>query len=345
MTVDEKTGAIKSLKAHGLKSELADTSTGLGLNAYRYVAGRDPKDPQPNGPVKITVKEPGPLVASLVVESDAPGCRRLARELRVVDGLAHVDLLDVVDKEKVRTPEGVHIGFAFNVPKGVMRMNTPLAVVRPELDQLPGACKNYFTVGRWVDVSNQDYGVTWATIDAPLVEVGRIDVDIMPNMRNPDNWVKHLEPSQTLYSYVMNNYWETNYKADQEGPTRFRYALRPHAGTYDPIASARFGIERSQPLVAVPAGESAPTETASRLRLDSDDVIVQSFKPSRDGKAWIVRLFGAAGCPAKVRLAWADPQPAAVCLSNLAEAPGKPITGAIDVPPYGLVTVRAELPR
>ena len=48
----------------------------------------------------------------------------------------------------------------------------PWAVVRPEVDQLPGACKNWFTVQRWVDVSNDEYGVTWATLDAPLVEVG-----------------------------------------------------------------------------------------------------------------------------------------------------------------------------
>ena len=262
----------------------------------------------------------------------------------MVDGLDHVDLLNVVDKEKIRTPESVHFGFSFNVPEGVMRMNTPLAVVRPEEDQLPGACKNYFTVGRWVDVSNKAYGVTWATIDAPLVEVGRIRVDVQPDF-SPDNWAKRLEPSQTLYSYVMNNYWETNYKADQEGPALFRYALRPHAGTYDPVASARFGIERSQPLVAVPVDEKAPAEITSRLRLDSDTVIVQSFKPSRDGKAWIVRLFGVSGGPAKVSLTWADPQPAAVSLSNFAEEQGEKVTGAIEVPGYGLVTLRAELPQ
>ncbi|OHB70156.1 MAG: hypothetical protein A2V70_14855 [Planctomycetes bacterium RBG_13_63_9] len=344
VTLDEETGAIASLNARGLQSNLVDNAGGLGLNAYRYVAGRDPKDPQPSGAVKITVKEPGPLVASLRIESEAPGCWRLVRELRMVDGLDHVDLLNVVDKEKTRTPESVHFGFAFNVPEGVMRMNTPLAVVRPEEDQLPGACKNYFTVGRWVDVSNKAYGVTWATIDAPLVEVGEIRVDVRPDF-SPDNWVKHLDPSQTLYSYVMNNYWETNYKADQEGPTPFRYALRPHVEPYDPIASARFGIERSQPLVAVPADANAPAEIASRLRLDSDAVIVQSFKPSRDGKAWIVRLFGASGRPSNVALTWADPQPAAVSVSNFAEEQGKQLTGAIEVSAYGLVTLRAELPQ
>ena len=32
--------------------------------------------------------------------------------------------------------------------------------MRPEADQIPGACKNWFTVQRWVDVSNAHYGVS-----------------------------------------------------------------------------------------------------------------------------------------------------------------------------------------
>jgi hypothetical protein len=71
-----------------------------------------------------------------------------------------VDIINIIDKEKIYKQEGVHLAFAFNVPNGVMRMDTSWAVVRPETDQLLGACKNYFTVQRWIDVSNKDYGVT-----------------------------------------------------------------------------------------------------------------------------------------------------------------------------------------
>ncbi|HID77214.1 MAG TPA: hypothetical protein EYP56_14620 [Planctomycetaceae bacterium] len=341
ITVDQASGAITSLTHEDLPADLVDRRSGVALNAYRYVAGRDPSDPKPNGPVTIRVKEPGPLVASLVIQSDAPGCRRLIREVRLTAGQDYVELLNVVDKEKVREKEGVHFGFAFHVPEGVMRMDIPFAVIQPEADQLPGACKNYFTVSRWVDVSSEQFGVTWATIDAPLVEVGRISVDV-PNWRDPNSWIKHLEPSQTLYSYVMNNYWETNYKADQEGPTPFRYALLPHAGPYDPVAAARFGIERSQPLVAVPAADEGPGVIPSRLRVEPDQVVVTALKPSRDGKALIVRLFNVSPQPARAELVWADPQPAAVRLSDLGERPGIPVDGPVDIPRYGLVTLRAE---
>jgi alpha-mannosidase len=140
----------------------------------------------------------------------------------------------------------------------------------------------------------------------------------------------------------MNNYWETNYKADQEGPTLFRYALRPHAGPCDPVDAARFGIERSRPLVVAPAHNDAPAVVPSRLRVEPNDVVVSAFKPSRDGKAMIVRLFGASGSPTRVNLEWSDPQPSRVWLSDLAERELSEMAGPVQVPAFSLVTLRAE---
>ncbi len=339
LKVDEKTGAIGSFKLKGNNIELVNRKNGLGLNDYFYVAGREPSDPKRNGPVKIRVKEQGPLVASLLIESDAPGCNKLSRELRIIDGINRVDIINVIDKEKIYKQEGVHLAFAFNVPNGVMRMDTPWAVVRPEADQLPGACKNYFTVQRWVDVSNLEYGVTWATVDAPLIEVGDITSD--PRGKNV-GWIKHIKPSTTFYSYVMNNYWETNYKAGQEGPTTFRYSIMPHR-RFDSGRAAKFGIECSQPLIVVPVDSEAPVQETI-LSIKPAGVIVTAFKPSEDGTARIMRLFNAGGKSEKARLTWAKPTPETVWLSNLAEEKISKITGPIEMAAYEIVTLRIPLP-
>ena len=87
LRVDEKTGGIVELTAKGIEGNFADTSGGEALNDYLYLPGDDLKDLQRNGPVTIRVGEKGPLVASLIVESAAPGCKKLVRELRVVAGL------------------------------------------------------------------------------------------------------------------------------------------------------------------------------------------------------------------------------------------------------------------
>ncbi|MCP4640960.1 MAG: hypothetical protein GY851_11025 [bacterium] len=345
--VDESTGAIRRLQWGSRNIELADPEA-PGLNSYHYVPGFDPGKAATNGPVTVTVKGQGPLVASIVVASNAPGCTKLTREIRVVDGLNRVDIANRVDKKaiplsdllkKYPQKEGYHFGFAFNVPDGVMRVDMPWSVVRPEDDQLPGACKNWLSVQRWVDISNQDYGVTWATVDAPLVEVGVMS----PQPRNPSAkgvWRTVIEPSATLYSYVMNNYWTTNYRHDQEGPITFRYAIQPHK-RFDAGAAARFGTEQSQPLIVVPVEEDTPS-LAPCLAVTPAGVVVTALKPIPGENAWLVRLFGASGSPEQATLRQGDGTPLRIWRSDLDGKPIEPIDGPIDVAPFEMVTVRIQ---
>jgi alpha-mannosidase len=337
--IDERTGAIVSLFSRLLNRELVDAKAATALNDFFYLPGSDVTGLQRNGTPRITVKERGPLVASLLIESDAPGCKQLLREVRVVDGLNSVEIINTIDKLAVRAKEGLHFGFGFNVPDGTVRMDVGWAAVRPEQDQIPAACKNWFSVQRWVDISNDRFGVTWSPVDAPLVEVGAITANLIGSQTNPDVWIQHLQPSQTIYSWVMNNHWHTNYRAEQKGPTVFRYAIRPHKG-FAPADAAKFGVACSQPLIAVPASGPAPSKP--RFELSSDKVVVTAFKPSDDGKAWIVRLFGASGKTEKVKLAWASPAPQQVWLSDTSEKPREKAGPAVEVSGWGIVTLRAE---
>ena len=338
--VDETSGQIKTLTCQGVPVNLAEGQSGLGLNSYAYVAGRDPKTAAPRGPVRIEPGETGPLTASLaVISEEAPGCRRLVTIIRLTDGADHVDVTNLVDKERVLAKEGVHFGFEFNVPDGVMRIDTPWSIVRPEIDQLSGSCKNHFTVGRWVDVSNHDFGATWVTEDAPLVEVGGITMD-SPSPFEPAGWIRKLEPTQTFYSYVMNNYWGLCFRAAQEGPTIFRYSIRPHQ-EFDPAVAARFSIERSQPLIAIPVDPKTPV-THSLFTVEPRDVLVSSLKPSLDKKALIVRLFNVGDEAADAKITWSDPSLKKVTLTKISEVPGQPISGPIPLPPLGIATLRVE---
>jgi alpha-mannosidase len=341
LKLDPLSGVVASLSSAATPAELSNMKSGIGLNCYQYVLADRVKEPRPSGPARITVKEAGPLVASLGVESDAPGCVKFSREIRVIDGLGQVDVIDVIDKKAIREKEAVHLGFACDVPGGVMRMDIPWGVMRPEDDQIPGSCKNWFSVGRWVDVSNGQYGLTWATLDAPMVEVGAITDDKLGSIPNPDDWLAHVQPSQTFYSMVMNNHWHTNYKADQDGPTTFRYSLLAH-GPFDPVAAQRFGIASSQPLVAVVAQGPAPSERPL-LEIDTPGAIAASIKPSEDRKAWIVRLFNISGESTRSTLRWGTAAPKSLWISNLAEERVAPAAGAIEIRPSGLVTLRADL--
>jgi alpha-mannosidase len=85
------------------------------------------------------------------------------------------------------------------------------------------------------------------------------------------------------------------------------YSSGPHTKS-DSAAATRLATGFSQPLIATQAAGS-PQSAVPRLRLSNDEVVVIALKPSDDGKAWIVRPFGASGNDATVKLAWGKPEP------------------------------------
>lgn len=348
LRIDPASGGIVELRAKGIEGNLADSDGGQAINDFLYFTGSDVGKVQRSGPAKITVRDRGALVGALRIESDAPGCHRLIREVRLVAGGDAVELIDTVDKKRIEgteyhaeeTKESLNFAFPLRVPDGELKVEIPFAVFRPEREQIPGACKNWVTVGRWADVSNRDYGITWLSLDAPLVQLGGLTANLLNSQTDPQAWRKTIEPTQKLYSWAMNNHWGTNYRAYQEGPVTFRYVLRPHRGT-TAAAASRFATEFSQPLVAVPGRGPAPQES-SLVKVEPAGVIATALKPSDDGKGLILRLFGASEETAFAKLTWAQPGPRRVWFSDTGEHPGQEVTGEIPVPAWGLVTLRAE---
>ncbi|MBI5380796.1 MAG: hypothetical protein HZA31_02735 [Opitutae bacterium] len=347
--LDPQTGDIVELYVHGIKKNFAPSAKGEALNQYLYFTDEDAAKAVSSGPAKINVKEKGPLVASLLVESTAPGCHSFVREVRLVAGEDRVEIENFVDKQRIAgvnyhatgSKESLNFAFPFNVPGGQVRFDVPFGIVRPDADQIPSACKNWLTINRWADVANADYGITWISLDVPLLQLGGLTANLLNSQTNPAVWRKQIGQTQKLYAWVMNNHWGTNYRAYQEGPHTFRFVLRPH-GPYEPTATSRAAIEASQPLLPVRAfGPRAPQ--GSRLQLSANEVMVIGLKPSDDGRAAIVRLWNAAEKDVTTRLQWSEPAPRRVSLSDTSEQPLSDAADSIVVPARGIVTLRAEL--
>jgi len=330
--LDSAGGGVAGLVWNAADADLVDPSHGLHLADYRYVAGQD--SAAAAGPTRVTVRagERGPLVASVVSEAEAPGARSVAREVRVVSGLDRVDVTVTIDKTKVRTPEGVHLAFPLRVRGGQVRWDVASGVVRPDSDQLRGAAKNFVEAQSWVDVSNDSLGVTVATPDAPMIEIGGI------NAESP--WMRAIPRTQTFYSYVMNNYWHTNYKADQEGSVTFRYALRAHRG-FRADAAARFGAEAREPLLVTPAAGGAPS-AVPLLAVTPAEVLVTSLRPGPAPRSWLVALVNPSDGPRTVGLRWKGGRRATWSRSDASGRAVAPIAGAPVLPAHGTAVLRVD---
>jgi hypothetical protein len=323
--IDPETGAIAVLRDRRTGRNWADTARGPGLNDYLYVAGRDPRGHtrRIKGPVRIEPGAGGPLIASLLVRSGAPGLEELVRVVQLISGNDAIHVINRLDKKKVFDPEGVHVVFPFAVPDPTVRVGLAYGNYRIEADQLDGACKNYFTTQGWVDVSNHEVGVTWCSPSAPLVEIGGIACDPIAV-----GWKTRAKPSATILSYVMNNYWETNYKAAQEGAHTFSYAIRPH-GRFLAVDAARFSAEQAASLLMVPARSDQPLE--SLVRFEDPAIHVARLRPTGGKNTLLMTLTNVSLRPASIAGKWSN-RVDKVWLTDLAGKQRQPYDDAPTIP-------------
>ena len=321
ITVDPKTGGLSSVFDKELGRELVDRTCPWPLNTYIYEqpeGGRKAVDDMTKRAVfhrwsaetsKAEAGERGPVASSLVVKSAPRMCSSLEQRIILYDDIKRVDLINTLNKEETFDPEAVYFAFPFAVGPGAsvpgVRFEIAGADMAPGAEQLPGTTLDWQTAQHWVEFSGQDARVVWSPVEAPLVQFGDI---------NTGKWQAKFVPANAwVFSYAMNNYWMTNFKASQEGLVEFRYSLTsaPPAGgagagpRSDRVSSTRFGWEVHTPLVAawLPAGNKGPVKSVqeSFLSVDRPNVIVQALWLDEDG-APVVRLREIAGEAADGRL-------------------------------------------
>jgi alpha-mannosidase len=138
----------------------------------------------------------------------------------------------------------------------------------------------------------------------------------------------------------MNNYWHTNYKADQEGLVVFRYSVQPHEA-FRPDVAARFGVERRQPLIAVLADPTKPP-VKSLLQVSSSSVLVSSLKAIEGGKALLLYLYNPMSSDQSVRLEWNKKISVAMYRSDPFARAGDRLSDQLEIPGWGSAYLRAE---
>ncbi|MFC2084235.1 glycoside hydrolase family 38 C-terminal domain-containing protein [Bacteroidota bacterium] len=326
VSIDSVAGSINKIIWKETGTNLVDNSKLNGLNEYFYIKGRNPNNSYGLDKVNVRIIENGPLISSIFITSKAPGCNELLREIRLLSKLNRIDIINTINKQKVYEQEAVHIAFPFNIPEGKIVYDLAFAHCRLEEDQLPGSNRNFITIKNWVDISNEKYGVTWASPDAPLIEVGKITNDPIFV-----GWIEQLNNSQTLYSYVMNNYWETNYKAYQDDIVKFRYSIRPHE-KFNPVEAEKFGIESRQPLIVIPVTKGTDN-LESLFKIQNNNLLVVSVIPLSSEKGFLFRIFNPGLNPEVLNL---NILPGELFTCDFDGSNRVKLVDSIEIPTYGL---------
>jgi hypothetical protein len=311
---DPATGAIAQLIDKALGRDLVDRQAPYKLNQLLYVSGgersrilQDLTTLKP-AQLEVTGQSGAKLVENsgrrMVIRAQARNVPSIETEVSVYDELKRVDIVNRIRKDEVLAKEAVYFAFPFRVSPPELAYQIQNGFVRPNADQLPGACRDWFTTQNLVVARDAGVTIGWATPDAPLVTLTDI---------NRGLWLKQLEVKNGhVYSYAMNNYWFTNYKASQGGEFTFRYSITSGAALAEGEL-ARFDAETRSPLIAYnyydtgnvrlePVKKRMPVAAGSFFEIAADNAQVTAFKPAEDGNGYILRLRETAGRKGAARL-------------------------------------------
>ena len=307
---DPITGGIKSIKDKELKIELIDQKSPYKFNQYIYeeitskkgrdaiydlfsfAVGKDKKKGarfRRSSPEFSQIKKgkDGSFRGSIIVETEAKGCPKIIHEVTLYHNFKRIDIANTLFKEATVNPESIYYAFPFNFKNPEAKFEIAGAVMRPEVDQLPATARDHYSIQDWVSVSGKDFGIVWVSRETPLVQFGRI---------NTGKWTngKLKVENGTIFSWLMNNHWWTNFKASQGGELSFHYSLASIKGKIDNSKASLFAQEYNNPLLAFPLSQNLkgalPEEEWSFCSLDKKNVALLALKKSEDGKGIIIRL-------------------------------------------------------
>lgn len=301
VTWDAKTGSITQIKDN---SELnhAGSFNQQGINSYWYVPGSDPREALSNENIKVKILENGPLVAKVSLLSEAPGANSLERIITLFSDTDEISLENIVDKKPVRTKESVHFGFPFNSEFKDITVDAGYGIMKYLTNQLPGSNMDYWYSRRWVDASSGKKGIQWMMLETPLTEASEMIDERMVIDNSHKKWKDKGNPGTTnWFSYAMNNYWHTNYKADQEGPVHYHYVLRPHDG-FNAVENEKSAAAFTQPLMAIPVNEKLPAG-GSLFQMSNDKIVVTTITPEKD-QSFVIRLYNSDEKEQSTTLLW-----------------------------------------
>jgi hypothetical protein len=128
-----------------------------------------------------------------------------------------------IDKKAIRDKEALHICLPFQLDNPTLTYGDQTLLDYPK-DQLAGSNKEFICVADHLILEDKKFKITVFTPDCNLIELGA-PIDEQQQL-GAKVWKRENQSISPLYLYVFNNYWHTNYKADQSGAFEVNVRVR-----------------------------------------------------------------------------------------------------------------------
>lgn len=212
------------------------------------------------------------------------GPRGYMFEIRLFNTEKRLDLAFSAIKKSIVSPESFYIAFPFALEGGRHFTEVQGGVIETGKDQVKGSSNDWYTVQNFTSVRNGKSQIILGCAEMPLMQFGAI---------NTGRYKAGAMPQGTnLFSWPMNNYWVTNFNADQRGGHSWTYYLTSSADVSNGFAT-RFGAGCRIPFLTriIPgAGTGDNNWQDSFITGWPVNVILISATPDIDGKSILIHL-------------------------------------------------------
>lgn len=205
-----------------------------------------------------------------------------------------IEVVYSLRKKTETEPEAVYVSFPYQIEDGRIFLDVPGGNIEAGVDQIPGSSNDWYTVQNFAAARSSDVQVVMGSLEIPLMQFGAI---------NTGRYQAGAVPQTTnMYSWPMNNYWTTNFNADQTGGLQWSYFITSSADTTAGFAT-RFAWENRIPFLTrvLQAGDREDKDAPSCgtfLTLRPDNLLLVNMAPVEGERAVMLHLRETDGRPA-----------------------------------------------
>jgi alpha-mannosidase len=349
--IDKQTGALKSLFDKELGQELIDAQNPykIGQLVKETIPDRGIIKPSHTtvSNVKIEKGVNGQIWESVHIVVDLPGFEKGAEnepkgieaEIMLYKNVKKIELKYLAHKEIITDPEALYVAFPFSLPDSRIVFET-IGGILSQGQQLPGSSSDWNTAQNFVSVRSGKGQIVVVSNEIPLWQFSDF---------NLGKFERFPKPGKTwLYSWVMNNYWFTNFRAFQEGGFSWSYQITSTRDTSNTFATKYAWNERNPfPARTIPASDNElETTTLETLKLSgsSNAFLVNTRLTFKNNGSLLLHFRELEGKPAEVKLSTAIPgRPVQkmIEVNAIGKQIGQPLT-SIELRPYEVKFIEVE---
>lgn len=214
-------------------------------------------------------------------------------EFRVYNVEKKIEVVYRLRKKAVTDPEAVYIAFPYEVENGKIHLDVPGGNIEAGVDQIKGSSNDWYTVQNFATARNGNSQVVMGSQEIPLMQFGAI---------NTGRYKAGAVPQTTnMYSWPMNNYWVTNFNADQMGELQWSYFITSSGDNSTEFAT-KFAWENRIPFLTrvLQANEASDKQLApaSILNIVPNNLLLVNMRPVEGENAVMLQLREINGKPA-----------------------------------------------